>query len=139
VRLTLTYVRPGGDPVDRAVTADASVTVAQLGRVLLERDPQGRSRLETPTLALPSGEVLPPNLTVAASRVQSGAKVRVVEAPASRGGTSGETARAQLLVLSSPAGGQDPIPLPSGVHTVGRDYGHAVRLADPRSRGPTRS
>ena len=132
MRLTVTYVRPSGSPVDLSVTADASVTVGQLGRVLLERDPQVGRDVQTPTLMLPSGEVLPANLTVAASRVQSGAEVRVVAAPTSDGGASAQSARAQLLVLSGPAGQQEPIPLSSGVHTVGRDYGHAVRLVDPQ-------
>ncbi len=76
MRLILTYDRRSGDPVDLMVTADATVTVGQLARALAERDPSGGCRLVIPTLAL-NGDILPASLSVADSRLQSGAVVRL--------------------------------------------------------------
>ncbi len=130
MRLTLTLQRDHGEPVDLAVTADATVTVGQLAQVLVARDPDRRVNLLAPTLEL-DRQPLNPQETVADSRLQSGASVRLAEAvPTQRG--PAEQLRAQLVVVSGPAAGDGPFPLRAGVSTIGRDLGQTVRLRDAR-------
>jgi S-DNA-T family DNA segregation ATPase FtsK/SpoIIIE len=127
--MTLTLRRIAAASVDVAVTAEATTTIGQLARALSERDPAHSSGFAHPTLVL-DGMALSPERTVLESRLQSGAAVSLTDSP-SANGEPHPAAVAQLLIISGPCAPADPIPLPRGVCSIGRDLEQTVQLHDP--------
>ncbi|BDZ39629.1 FtsK/SpoIIIE domain-containing protein [Microbacterium suwonense] len=137
MKLKLTLHREAG-PVDLAVTADATATVADVAARLLAGDPTRRSTapsnatLHILDASAPQGSrPLAPQTTVAEAGLLSGMHVRVAPAAAPEPtGDTGSRAVARLRVLSGPDAGQE-FPLPAGATVVGRDRDVGVRLTDP--------
>lgn len=140
MKLKLTLHRSSG-PVDVAVTADATATVADIAALLLEGDPGtpvgGSATPSGGTAGLRvleggGGRSLPGNALITEAGLRSGSHVelvvqgeRFVDAGADRGAPA-----ALLRVLVGADAGRE-YPLVSGANTVGRDRDVDVRLDDP--------
>jgi S-DNA-T family DNA segregation ATPase FtsK/SpoIIIE len=139
VKLKLTLQRAAGR-VDLAVTADATATVGDVARLLLEGDPAGRrvpasapSTLRILDAAAQSGgRVLAGSATVADAGLLSGMHVEVVADVAQdhARADAGAPAVAKLIVSAGPDAGRE-FGLPAGATVVGRDRDAGVRLSDP--------
>ncbi len=131
MKLKVRLTRDGDSAVDVVVTADATATVADVARGLLERDPHPAPTAPArPTLrvAPPHGApaVLDPDTPIAEAPVGSGFDVAVVEAS-----RHGDAPTAALMhVLTGPESGTS-IPVPAGTSILGRGDDAAVRLTDP--------
>ncbi|WP_395245241.1 FtsK/SpoIIIE domain-containing protein [Agromyces sp. MMS24-K17] len=136
MKLRLTLHRATG-PVDVAVTADATASVADVAGALLAGDPQRAAAPSGPVSAdlrvLEGGaaRVLDPTALVGEAGLRSGSHVdlvvrgdRFADAGADRGAPA-----ALLRVLSGPDAGRE-YPLPFGSSIVGRDRDVDVRLTD---------
>lgn len=139
MKLKLTLQRAAGR-VDLAVTADATATVGDVARLLLEGDPAG------PRVAAPApstlrildasahngGRVLAGSTTIGEAGLLAGMHVEVV-------GDAGQVharadaaapAVAKLIVSAGPDAGRE-FGLAVGASVVGRDRDAGVRLSDP--------
>ncbi|WP_062385129.1 FtsK/SpoIIIE domain-containing protein [Demequina iriomotensis] len=132
MRLKLTYERAGGQPVNVAVTADATASVADVAAALLHADPTGARTAQgeaTLLIAGAHGGALAPATPVLESGLTSGARVQVV-APGAAVPAEAATAAAMLRVLAGPDAGRE-FPLRSGTSVVGRAREADVVLSDP--------
>ncbi len=135
MKLKLALRRTGAPDVDVVVTADATATVADLARALVESDPSGASRAAatsalTLAVAPPVAESLAPlepQLLLADAPLGSGFHAAVVpHAPSGRD----RSVAAILRVVSGPDAARE-FPLARGHSVVGRDPAAEVVLSDP--------
>lgn len=137
MKLKLTLHRDAG-PVDLAVTADATATVADIAARLMAGDPTRRAPAAGPmtlrildAAAPQGGRALAAETTVAEAGLLSGLHVQLT--PASDAGLSEDTvsrAVARLRVVAGPDAGRE-FSLPAGATVLGRDRDVGVRLSDP--------
>lgn len=138
MRLKLGLRRQTGSPVDIAVTADSTATVADIARAIAATDPSSvhRDRMSQASLTLavapPTSAdpvVLEPDLLIGDAPIGSGFNVAVVvhaPVPAAASGV----AAAVIRILSGPEAGRE-VALRRGNSTIGRTAGVDVVLADP--------
>lgn len=132
MKLRTTLVRPGGEPEDLVINADADATVGDLARTIAEVDPRGGGdpredvTLEAfGTIAQGPGEVLDAAASVAHVQLGAGSAIRVVPAgyqPRQRVG--------EVEIVSGPGAGTT-IPLERTVVIIGRDPQCDIVLDDP--------
>ncbi|PJJ73267.1 S-DNA-T family DNA segregation ATPase FtsK/SpoIIIE [Diaminobutyricimonas aerilata] len=141
MKLKLAYRRSSGEPVDIVVTADATATVGDVARAVIEADPfspgaPDRSvplTLQVAPPEAPKGVTLDPASPIGDAPVGSGFDAATVPAPIHPTGAAGvdpRSAAAVVRVLSGPDAGLE-VRLPVGSSTIGRDAGNAVVLSDP--------
>lgn len=138
MRLKLGLRRQTGSPVDIAVTADSTATVADIAWAIAATDPASvhRHRMAQASLTLavapPTSAdpvVLEPDLLVGDAPIGSGFNVAVVvHAPVPAAASA--TAAAVLRILTGPEAGRE-VPLRRGNSIIGRATGVDVVLADP--------
>ncbi len=131
MKLRTTLVRPGGDPQDLVINADADATVGDLARTLVEVDPRGGQAPDEVTIeafgtiAQAPGEVLDAAASVSHVQLGAGSAIRVVPAgyqPARRVG--------EVQIVSGPGAGTT-LPLERTVVVIGRDPQCDIVLDDP--------
>lgn len=132
MKLRTTLVRPGGEPEDLVINADADATVGDLARTLTEVDPRGgipthdEVTLEAfGTIAQGPGEVLDAAASVAHIQLGAGSAIRVVPAGYQPRQTIGE-----IEIVSGPGAGTT-VPLERSVVIIGRDAACDIVLDDP--------
>ncbi|MET4780458.1 FtsK/SpoIIIE domain-containing protein [Glaciihabitans sp. UYNi722] len=140
MRVKLTLRRESGEGVDLVVTTDATATVGNVARSILETDPAGGRAVDPSTIltlhvAPPGGAKLvhlDPDTPLGDAAIGSGFDVVVAPAPGYPSGSDATpgTAAAVLRVLSGPDSGRE-FRLPLGSGTIGRGAGNAVKLSDP--------
>ncbi|SEB49506.1 DNA segregation ATPase FtsK/SpoIIIE, S-DNA-T family [Paramicrobacterium humi] len=138
MKLKLTLARSANPSADIVVTADATATVGDVARAIVDSDPLGTgATLPTERLTLavapPGGASLvelDPALPIGEAPVGSGFDARVVHAEAYRPRGSAAAPIAVLRVESGPDAGLE-VPLPHGSSTIGRDPASTVHLTDP--------
>lgn len=142
MKIKLTLVRPGGAPIDLAVTAEPTTPLADIARELHNADP-GRTgpvlgASDVVTLRAHRGgdltgargaQALASTVELADSTIASGAVVSL--APASEHAKVGPEATAGVVTIQSGVDAGRTFPLPAGSATVGRDSSNRVVLADP--------
>ncbi|GAA1442495.1 FtsK/SpoIIIE domain-containing protein [Mycobacterium cookii] len=137
MKLKLTYVRAVGRATDVVVTTDATATVGDLARELLDSDPM-RSPVPTvrdavtlsvgadadaPRVTIPAGR------TVGETSLTSGCAVAVVDATPAPS-AQGHEAAAVLRIVAGPDAPRE-VRLPLGPSFIGRDPSADVVLDDP--------
>ncbi|MCK5927089.1 MAG: FHA domain-containing protein [Nocardioides sp.] len=135
MRLKLTYEREHGSPVDLVVTSDATATIGDIARAIIERDPAagiiGQALDGSATLAVAppttdSFSTIDPAVLVSEAPLGSGFRARIADSAAA----DDREVRAIVKVVSGPDTGRE-FPLSAGMAIVGRDPDVAVRLSDP--------
>lgn len=136
MKLKVTYQRSSGRPADVVITTDATATVGDIARELLDADPLPTDRRRfagdvTLGVAPPNGgrQVrLPGDRAVGEAAVASGCEVSVVEAPEPNRKPA-ERAAALLEIVGGPDAGRE-FHLAAGSSTIGRDPAVEVALSD---------
>ncbi|MBO1741680.1 FtsK/SpoIIIE domain-containing protein [Leifsonia sp. TF02-11] len=136
MKYTITHAGTSG-PEDLLVTADVSVTVADLAARLAGRRESGADRAGGVTIRVePPGTaraiVLDPASPLYASSLRSGHRVEVVPPGVRRAGDERDDEPAALVrLVSGPDAGRE-FRIPTGVSLIGRDPSAAVRLDGDR-------
>ncbi|WP_295777518.1 FtsK/SpoIIIE domain-containing protein [uncultured Microbacterium sp.] len=133
MKLRTTLVRPGGEPEDLVINADADATVGDLARTIAELDPRGGGAaagdevtLEAfGTIAPGPGEVLDAAASVSHVQLGAGSAVRIVPTGYQPPQKLGD------VEIASGAGAGTTIPLQRGVVIIGRDPQCDIVLDDP--------
>jgi S-DNA-T family DNA segregation ATPase FtsK/SpoIIIE len=136
MRLKLTYARATGPAIDIAVTTDATATVGDLARDLLDSDPlaQESQRFgELVTLRVsPAGGgrhvTVPADRTLGEAGLASGSRIEVADVAASL--APGSQGAAVMRILSGPDAPRE-VRLPAGSSVIGRDASADVVVNDP--------
>jgi len=137
MKLKLTLLRPGGDPVDLSVIVEPSTTVGDMARQLHDADPARSKAGATVDLGLrihapgqpDSVQVLSPAATLDDVSLASGSVVSISPAGSTSAGPVREVG-AVVTVVEGPDKGKR-FDLPVGSSSVGRDASNRVALSDP--------
>lgn len=138
MKVKLTLLRPGGDPVDIAVVADSTATTGDVARHIAAADPDRSILIDqnaalTLAVAPPTGEhlePLPPDIPIGEAAIGSGfaAAVRPAETEQERPAAERRTV-AILRAVDGPLKGQS-FPLSQGYSFIGRIAPNDVVLPD---------
>ncbi|SFC85325.1 DNA segregation ATPase FtsK/SpoIIIE, S-DNA-T family [Nocardioides terrae] len=133
MKLKVTYRRASGADSEIVVVADASASVGDVARQLLDADPVSSEKLHfsdkvTLAVALPGAQPvpLPPDRAIGEAQLASGFDVRVVDAVES---AADGAAAALLRIESGPGQGQEFV-LRAGSTSIGREPGSDVVIHD---------
>ncbi len=134
MKLKLTYRRASAADAEIVVVADASATVGDVARQMLDADPVAAEKLGfgdkvTLSAAPPGGQLvaLPHDRAIGEAQIASGFEVRVSESSDAAHGSA--TAAAMLRVVGGPSAGQQ-FPLPAGSTLIGRESLSDIVIAD---------
>ena len=140
MKLKLALRRESGPAIDIVVTADATATVGDVARTILETDPF--TSVITDAHANVTLQVGPPealkltaldaSVPIGDAAIGSGFDVAITQSllhPASTTGADSRDDAAVLRIVSGPDSGRE-VRLPLGSSMLGRDPGNAVAIAD---------
>lgn len=135
MKLRVTLEREGDQPVDLAITADSSATVADLAEHLYLGDPTRRGARTAPerlTIGVVGAQhrAIEPSSLLSSSAIHSGQRITLTQGGLRYRDAQTRDVAAYLAVHEGPDAGQE-FPLSSGSNVVGRAKSCQLQLTDP--------